>query len=66
MVRELYSAILQAKNLKKPSLEVIICNVQITFSPNELARFLGYERILIAFPNMPLSNKDRSTKAEVF
>lgn len=66
MVRELYSAILRATNFKKPSIEVIIRNVQITFSPNELARFLGYERNLTGFPNLPLSNEDRPTKAEVF
>ncbi|KAB1206767.1 hypothetical protein CJ030_MR7G013486 [Morella rubra] len=66
MVWKFYSAILQATNLKESSMEVIVYNVQITFSLDELARFLGYERNLTAFPNLLLSDEDRPTKAEIF
>ncbi|KAB1221383.1 hypothetical protein CJ030_MR2G013107 [Morella rubra] len=53
-------------DLEEPSMEVTIRNVQITFWPDELVRFLGYERNLTTFPNLPLSNEDRPIKAEVF
>lgn len=66
MVREFYCAILQTRNLKEPSMEVIIHNVQITFSLDKLARFLGYKRDLTMFSNLPLREDGRPTKAEVF
>lgn len=66
MVQEFYFAILRAKNLEEPSIEVTIRNVQITFSLDELARFLGNERNLAAFPYLPLSDEDRPIEAEVF
>ena len=47
-------------------MEVTIQNVQIIFSLDELALFLGYVRDEIAFPNVPMTEKGRPTKAEVF
>ncbi|KAB1200000.1 hypothetical protein CJ030_MR0G008677 [Morella rubra] len=64
MVREFYCAILEARDLAEPSMEVTIRNVPITFSPDELARFLNYERDLTAFPNLPLIEEGRPTKAK--
>ncbi|KAB1203144.1 hypothetical protein CJ030_MR8G027521 [Morella rubra] len=47
-------------------MELTVRNVPIVFSPDELARFLGYEWDLTAFPNLPMSEEGRPTKAEVF
>lgn len=47
-------------------LEVTVRNVQITFSQDELMRFLGYERDLTTFLNLPLNKEGLPTKAEVF
>ncbi|KAB1227466.1 hypothetical protein CJ030_MR1G023798 [Morella rubra] len=58
MVREFYCSILQARDLEEPSMEVTVRNVPIIFSPNELANFLGYERDLAAFPNLPMSEME--------
>ncbi|KAB1226622.1 hypothetical protein CJ030_MR1G027495 [Morella rubra] len=66
MVWEFYVSILRAVHLEEPGMEITVGNVQVTFSPNELARFLGYERNLTAFPNLPLRDEDWPTKAEVF
>ncbi|KAB1219727.1 hypothetical protein CJ030_MR3G019180 [Morella rubra] len=66
MVREFYCSILRARDLEEPSMEVTVRNVPIIFSPDELANFLGYERDLTAFPNLPMSEEGRPTKAEVF
>ncbi|KAB1205865.1 hypothetical protein CJ030_MR7G027950 [Morella rubra] len=66
MVREFYCSILRARDLEEPSMELTVRNVPIIFSPDELANFLGYERDLTAFPNLPMSEEGRPTKAEVF
>ncbi|KAB1212440.1 hypothetical protein CJ030_MR5G003794 [Morella rubra] len=66
LVREFYCVILQATDIEEPSMELTVRNVPIVFSPDELARFLGYERDLAAFPNLPMSEEGRPTKAEVF
>ncbi|KAB1222774.1 hypothetical protein CJ030_MR2G022265 [Morella rubra] len=66
MVREFYCAILEARDLAEPSMEVTVHNVTITFSPDELERFLNYERNLTAFPNLPLIEEGRPTKAEQY
>ncbi|KAB1220147.1 hypothetical protein CJ030_MR3G011998 [Morella rubra] len=47
-------------------MELTVRNVPIIFSPDELANFLGYERDLMAFPKLPMSEEGRPTKAEVF
>ncbi|KAB1225149.1 hypothetical protein CJ030_MR1G006434 [Morella rubra] len=57
MVREFYCSILRARDLEEPSMEVTVRNVPIIFSPDELANFLGYERDLAAFPNLPMSRR---------
>lgn len=57
MVREFYAAILWAVNLDELSREPTVCNVQVTFSPDELMRFFDYERNLAAFPNLSLHEK---------
>ena len=40
--------------------------MQIIFSPDELALFLGYVRDVTAFPNVLMIEEGRPTKAEVF
>ncbi|KAB1220064.1 hypothetical protein CJ030_MR3G007105 [Morella rubra] len=45
-------------------MEVTVQNVQIIFSPDELALFLGYVRDVTAFPNVPMTEEGRPTKAE--
>ncbi|KAB1225196.1 hypothetical protein CJ030_MR1G016590 [Morella rubra] len=65
MVWEFYCSILRARDLEEPSMELIVRNVPIIFSPDELANFLGYERDLTAFPNLPMSEEGRPTKAEL-
>ncbi|KAB1200233.1 hypothetical protein CJ030_MR0G007797 [Morella rubra] len=57
LVREFYCAILRARDIEEPSMELTVRNVSIVFSSDELARFLGYERDLVAFPNLPMSTK---------
>ncbi|KAB1215928.1 hypothetical protein CJ030_MR4G028702 [Morella rubra] len=64
LVREFYASILQARDLEEPSMEVTIRNVQIIFSPDELALFLGYVRDVTAFPNVPMTEEGHPTKAE--
>ncbi|KAB1219247.1 hypothetical protein CJ030_MR3G001270 [Morella rubra] len=66
MVREFYCAVLEARDFAEPSMEVAVRNVPITFSPDELARFLNFERDLTAFPNLPLIEEGWPTKSEVF
>ncbi|KAB1216151.1 hypothetical protein CJ030_MR4G011968 [Morella rubra] len=66
MVLEFYAGILQVAHLEEPSMEVTVRNVQVTFSRDKLARFLGYERNMMAFPNLPLQDEDRPTKVEIF
>ncbi|KAB1212634.1 hypothetical protein CJ030_MR5G009676 [Morella rubra] len=55
LVREFYCSILRATDIEEPSMELTVHNVLIVFSLDELARFLGYERDLTAFPNLPMS-----------
>ncbi|KAB1226751.1 hypothetical protein CJ030_MR1G022550 [Morella rubra] len=64
--RTYYAMKNMARNFKERSMEVTVCNVLITFSPNELARFLHYERDLTTFLNLPMSEEGWPTKAEVF
>ncbi|KAB1226381.1 hypothetical protein CJ030_MR1G015961 [Morella rubra] len=64
MVREFYAAILWAVNLDELSREPTVCNVQVTFLPNELTRFFDYERNLAAFPNLSLHDKGKSIMAK--
>ncbi|KAB1227491.1 LRR receptor-like serine/threonine-protein kinase EFR [Morella rubra] len=66
LVREFYASILRARDVEEPSMEVTVRNVQIIFSPDELALFLGYVRDVTAFPNVPMTEEGRPTKAEVF
>ncbi|KAB1202311.1 hypothetical protein CJ030_MR8G019124 [Morella rubra] len=42
---------------REPSMELTVRNVPIIFSPDELANFLGYERDLTAFPNLPMRRR---------
>ncbi|KAB1207607.1 hypothetical protein CJ030_MR7G022909 [Morella rubra] len=55
-----------ARDLEEPSMEVTVRNVPIIFSPDELARFLGYERDLAVFPNLSMSKEGRPTKTKIF
>ncbi|KAB1226123.1 hypothetical protein CJ030_MR1G023928 [Morella rubra] len=66
LVREFYASILRARDVEEPSMEVTVQNVQIIFSPDELALFLGYVRDVTEFPNVPMTEEGRPTKAEVF
>ncbi|KAB1220029.1 hypothetical protein CJ030_MR3G001918 [Morella rubra] len=62
---EFYATILWVANLDEPSMEVTVRNTQVTFSPNELASFLGYKRPLAVFPNLPLSEMPRDISARL-
>ncbi|KAB1219507.1 hypothetical protein CJ030_MR3G012303 [Morella rubra] len=66
MVQEFYAAILRLTILEEPSMKVTIYNVLVTFLPDELVRFLGYERNLTTFSNLPQCDDGRPTKAEIF
>ncbi|KAB1205772.1 hypothetical protein CJ030_MR7G028043 [Morella rubra] len=41
LVQEFYASILRARDVEEPSMEVTVRNVQIIFSPDKLALFLG-------------------------
>ncbi|KAB1220027.1 hypothetical protein CJ030_MR3G001916 [Morella rubra] len=64
-IQEFYATILWVANLDEPSMEVTVRNTQVTFSPNELASFLGYKRPLAVFPNLPLSEMPRDISARL-
>ncbi|KAB1222731.1 hypothetical protein CJ030_MR2G026825 [Morella rubra] len=55
----------KARYIEEPSMELTVRNVPIVFSPVELARFLGYDRDLVAFPNLPMTTKGRPTKTKL-
>lgn len=66
MVQEFYATILLVANVEDSSIEVTVHYIQVTYSLDELARFLGYERDLAVFPNLLLSKEGRPTEVEVF
>ncbi|KAB1226600.1 hypothetical protein CJ030_MR1G019081 [Morella rubra] len=57
LVQEFYASILQARDVEEPSMKVTVWKVQIIFSPDELALFLGYVRDVTAFPNVPMTEE---------
>lgn len=66
IVRDFYAVIILFPNISDPSWEVTVRNIRVLFSPDELAKFMVYERPMDAFPNLPLSEEVQPPKVEVF
>ncbi|KAB1220033.1 hypothetical protein CJ030_MR3G001922 [Morella rubra] len=66
MVREFYDAVLLVLSILDVAWEVTIRNTRVMFLPDELERFIGYERPAGAFPVIGLPKKDWSPSYGVF
>ncbi|KAB1206541.1 hypothetical protein CJ030_MR7G002273 [Morella rubra] len=66
LVLEFYAAILLVPNISDLGWQVAVRNTQVFFSQDELARFMGYESSMDAFPWLPLYKKDRPPTLSCF